>query len=114
MSASRAVWFIAEGDPGEAWVLHTCSRGWQGCVNRRHLYLGDAAQNSRDMVAAGNAATFNAGEGNGNSKLSAVQVVEIRQRYALGGIRQKDLAKEFGVGRSTVSEIVNQRLWRQT
>lgn len=54
-TASRAVWAIAHGDPGEALVLHRCNggSGSNGCINIRHLYLGDHAQNVQDKIAAG-------------------------------------------------------------
>lgn len=50
MTASRAVWIIANGDPGEDLVLHTCNggSGTNGCINIRHLYRGDYFDNARD------------------------------------------------------------------
>ena len=53
MLASRAVWILKHGHPGEQHVLHRCHRGEAGCINIRHLYLGDNDQKVRDMVTAG-------------------------------------------------------------
>jgi hypothetical protein len=44
-TAFRAVWILANGDPGRARVRHACNGG-QKCINLRHLYLGDTVQNS--------------------------------------------------------------------
>ena len=41
--------------------------------------------------------------------LTAEDVRQIRRLYAVGGIRQVDLAEEFGVTQPTVSKIVNRK-----
>lgn len=109
MAAARAVWIIADGDPGDAWVLHRCNggSGSHGCINRRHLYLGDAAQNHEDMDDAGNRAL---GEDHGNALLTNEQAAEIRRRYVRGtGPYNRgnavDLAEEFGVHRSVITAV---------
>jgi DNA-binding XRE family transcriptional regulator len=51
------------------------------------------------------------GERNGQVKLTLGQVAEIKQRYAAGGITQRELAQEFGVIRQTVNLIVNGKRW---
>ncbi len=48
MNASRAVWWLAHGDPGDLNVLHRC--GNDQCLNVLHLYLGTIADNARDTV----------------------------------------------------------------
>lgn len=48
MNASRAVWWLAHGDPGSMKVLHRC--GNDQCLNIRHLYLGTTSDNARDTV----------------------------------------------------------------
>ena len=47
-----------------------------------------------------------------SSKLTADQVREIRARYAAGGVRQRDLAKEYRVSQSTISAIIAGRQWK--
>ena len=51
------------------------------------------------------------GERVSTSKFTRSQVVEIRTRYAAGGITQKELAKEYGVSVGTISGITNRYSW---
>jgi len=46
------------------------------------------------------------GERNPASKLTDVQVKEIRQRYAAGGVTQEQLGTEYGVSFQAISKIV--------
>lgn len=48
MNASRAVWWLAHGDPGALNVLHAC--GNDQCLNVSHFYLGTLRQNQRDTL----------------------------------------------------------------
>lgn len=45
-------------------------------------------------------------------KLTAEQVIEIRQRYAQGGITQRELASMFGVSPPNISLIVRGKHWK--
>lgn len=40
------------------------------------------------------------------SKLTNAQVLEIRTRYAAGGVKQADLAAEYGIGKATINYIL--------
>jgi hypothetical protein len=114
MTAARAVWWIAEGvDPGDGMVLHTCHQGIEGCINRRHLYLGDHAQNMRDKVEAERCSR---GEEHGMAKLTTAQVIEIRRRYVRGrGPYDRGnsaaLAEAFGVAQTMIRMIVRREAW---
>lgn len=114
MQASRAVWIIANGDPGPAFVLHTCHNGEQGCINIRHLYLGDQARNCRDIAEHGNRKGISTvrGEHVGTSRLTADDVREIRRIYAEGGTRQVDIGNRFGIDQTAVSSIVLRKSWK--
>lgn len=101
MTASRAVWMIAHGDPGEAQILHTCHRGDVGCASIRHLKLGDTAQNMIDMVEADRSCR---GERSGQHKLKEAEARAIRAR-ARAGENHGALAREFNVSRTTISNI---------
>jgi hypothetical protein len=104
-SSHRVAYRIAHGEiPAGAMVLHICDFGL--CCNPAHLYLGDHAQNMRDMVERRRRSGRAAGEGNGRSKLTLAQVAEIRTRYAAGGVSQQALGDEFGVSQFAVSQIV--------
>lgn len=111
MNASRAVWTLKHGDPGDAWVLHTCHRGADGCINLRHLYLGDASRNALDTHEAGRHRADHAGERNGRAKLTQAEADEIRRRYQAGGIRQDELAAEYGVSQVVISSITRGERW---
>lgn len=112
MNASRAVWTFAHGDPGDAQVLHTCHRGDEGCINIRHLYLGDNAQNRRDMILAGRHSygVRPRGEKQGLAKLTERAVREIRERAARGE-QFISIAAAFGVSDVNVGLIVRRRTW---
>lgn len=40
------------------------------------------------------------------SNLTKEQRADIRRRYSAGGVRQSDLAREFGVAQMTISNVV--------
>ncbi|MEC3995000.1 helix-turn-helix domain-containing protein [Actinacidiphila sp. DG2A-62] len=107
MLASRAVWILANGDPGEAHVLHTCHRGEEGCINLRHLYLGDNGRNIADMVTAGRSTR---GERSGMHKLKEPEVQEIR-RLLRDQVPREVIARRFGVSGSTVYQISAGKTW---
>lgn len=47
-----------------------------------------------------------------NAKLTDQQVAEIKQRYAVGDITQKQLSIEYGTDRSNISHIIRGRRWK--
>lgn len=51
------------------------------------------------------------GESHAHSKLTTEIVVEIRRRYAEGKVSQHELADEYGIRQSTVSDIIRRRKW---
>jgi len=54
------------------------------------------------------------GSKNPASKLTEEKVLEIRKRYAEGGVSQTQLAKEYGVAQGVISGIVLRKTWRHT
>lgn len=116
MFASRAVWIIANGDPGDdVEVLHTCNggSGAHGCINIRHLCTGTHAENMSDMVAAGRSiGGASPGETNGNHRLTENDVYAIRDAYAAGDVTYAGLGTRFGVTEGTIGHIVVRRTWR--
>jgi hypothetical protein len=52
------------------------------------------------------------GDAHGMSKLTSVQVIEIRALYALGAITKKSLSEMFGISTSTTGRIINGKLWK--
>jgi hypothetical protein len=107
--------------PAGKFVLHECDNPL--CCNPAHLFPGTHQDNMADMTRKDRQATGRKsgrhtkpertarGSRNGRAKLTEQIASEIRRRYAVGGVRLKDLAIEFGVGTSTVWDIVSRRRW---
>lgn len=76
-----------------------------------NLQWGTHKENVQDSREHG---TFRklAGPECGQSKLTRRQVIEIRRRYAAGGITQGRLAKEYGICQARISAIVNFKTYR--
>jgi hypothetical protein len=110
MHASRYVWIVANSDPGELFVLHTCDNGL--CVNIRHLYTGTQLQNIRDMLERQRRANVNyaRGERAGRARLTSSGVREIRARYHAGE-SQQSIANDYGVSQRAISAIVLRQSW---
>jgi len=87
--------------PDGVCVLHRCDV--RACINPAHLFLGDKSDNAKDAVRKGRWVN-NRGERHGMSKLSDEQINTIRKRL-LGGVRQVDIAVEFGVSQTAICNI---------
>ncbi len=88
-------------------VCHQCDN--PSCVNPAHLFLGAPVENTADMLGKhrhGHGARLP------QAKLTDVQVIEIRRRYAQGSVTQEELAQEFGLTRAGVASITQRKTWR--
>jgi hypothetical protein len=94
--------------PSGLHVLHRCDL--RCCVNPNHLVLGTHKENMMDAALKGRNAF---GECHHAAKLNWHKVDDIRERYAEGRLSETKLAKEFGVTRSTISQILCDKTWRQ-
>jgi hypothetical protein len=92
--------------PPEIQTRHICNV--RACVNPEHLTFGSSADNMRDRDEAGRQAK---GTDNGWAKLTEEQVLEIRRRYAAGGVAQRPLAAEYGVCQALIGYIVRREAW---
>lgn len=97
-------------EPGEC-ALHTCDN--PPCVDEGHLFAGTMRDNTRDCMSKGRFCPppSRGGERNVKARLAASQVAEIRARYAAGGVLQRELAAEYGVGKNNISAIVRRETW---
>jgi hypothetical protein len=110
--AHRMSWELHHGAiPLRLVVCHECDN--PPCVNPKHMFLGTNQDNVRDRFLKGRSAK---GNRNGSRiharKLNLIKASEIRKRYAEGGVSQKLIGMEFGVSRSTVEDVIKNRLWR--
>jgi hypothetical protein len=94
--------------PGQV-VCHRCDN--PPCVNPAHLFAGSALDNARDKVGKGRSGPRLMGEAHLSAKLTAEQVVAIRERLAAGE-SQSALAREHGVTVQSIHAIAHYRSWR--
>jgi hypothetical protein len=87
-------------------VMHTCDN--RKCVNPNHLRLGTHADNMADMGAKGRSPR---GEKHWLSKLTAADVLAIREAYARGDRHPRRLAKQYGVNYYTIMSAAKGKLW---
>lgn len=107
--AHRVAYELEHGPiPQGMHVCHTCDN--ESCVRPSHLFLGTHTDNMQDKTAKGRG-NQPKGEAAGLAKLTEEQVREIRARYYAGGVRQVDLANEFGVAQTTISSVVRKLTW---
>ena len=86
-------------------AAHSCGNGHLGCIAPKHLRWATRAENEADKFSHGTSKRKRP------NTLSESSVLEIRARYATGVVKQKDLAEEFDVCSSMVSQIVNRKTW---
>ena len=108
LRSHRVAWMLTYGPiPEGMCVLHHCDNPL--CCNPTHLFLGTNADNTADMIRKGRSAI---GEKQGQSKLTAKQVREIRRRWDAGGIKQRELANEYGVSRGAITGVIYRYNWK--
>lgn len=109
--AHRFAWMLKNGPiPDGMMVCHRCDN--RTCVNPDHLFLGTNTDNMRDCAAKGRIAiTGQPGSTNHHAKLTEEQVIEIRRRYAAGGVYCWQLGIEFGICKSRIWDIVRRKRW---
>jgi len=78
----------------------------RACVNPEHLEAKTCKDNQADRVLD---KTNPIGERNNNSKLTKVQVCEIRRRSTEN---HRLLGLEFGVSKSTIGRVLKRKLWK--
>lgn len=94
-------------------VLHICDNPL--CVNPDHLFSGTIADNVHDMIRKGRARfgiNTPRGELNVLAKVTEQDVINIRQEYAAGMYSQRELARKYKIGHTTVRHILHRRTWK--
>jgi len=77
-------------------------KGKKHCCNPDHLTPKTARENALDRHRD-NSMT--------HAKLTAEQVLEIRDKYAKGGISHRKLAEEYKISQQNISRILTRKLW---
>ena len=120
-------------------IIHRCDL--PTCCNPNHLRLGTQKDNMDDMMRKGRKAIITGdehhsrrhperlsrgdnhrsrlhpevilkGEKHGQAKITDAQALAMRMMYVRGGPTQAEIGAMFGVGHSTVSQIVNCKRWK--
>lgn len=98
--------------PNGLFVLHKCDR--RSCINPKHLFVGTQSDNMKDCYAKNRHSRISAlGEKAYNSKLKDKYIPKIKKLYK-DGLMQKEIAKMFGVNRSLISRVINDKRWKHT
>jgi hypothetical protein len=105
-NAARVSWRIHNGPiPYGKCVLHRCDNGM--CVRPSHLFLGTRGDNNRDRDLKGRTAK---GTDFPQAKLTENQVKTIKRMK--NKCTRTEIAERFGVGRTTIFDIWNEKNWR--
>jgi len=107
--AARVSYLVFKRLPiGKLLVCHSCDN--KLCVNPEHLWLGTAADNSRDMSEKKRTRKQN-GSLNSSSVLTEDDVVIVRELLAKG-LTQRYVAAQYGVSNGTISQIHLRKIWK--
>jgi len=125
VKAHRAALIIAGVDIDGLCACHHCDN--RPCCNARHLFAGTKGDNYRDSIRKGRQISIGAagdlnpskvhaermrrGETVFGARLTAERVVELRSRYAGGGLGYAGIAAEFGIGTMTAWQVIKRRTW---
>jgi hypothetical protein len=108
--AHRVAFFLTYGRWPVPQCLHTCDN--PPCCEPTHLVEGSQADNIADMLRKGRHSPGKiAGTTNPRAKLTPIQVLEIRERFANGETNRSQLGREYGVSNVLVGLIVRRKVW---
>jgi hypothetical protein len=88
-------------------AAHSCGRGNEGCVSKKHLRWATHADNIADKAMHG---TNRRGEAAWAAKLAERDVLRIKQLTALG-VSTSALARQFQVSRAAIYDIASGKSW---
>lgn len=109
VTTHRLAYEVWVGPIPEGYVVrHKCDN--KPCMNPRHLETGTQTDNIQDREDRGRS-RYALGEAASRTKLTEVQVLEIRARCAEGAAPRK-LSKEYGVTSQTILDIRNRKSWK--
>jgi len=107
--AHRVAYRLLIGEiPEMFFVLHRCDV--PRCVNPKHLYAGTKQQNAIDRESRGRRDV--AREKHPRAKLFLEQICEIRSIKKTSGFSFSAIAKQYGVSKGHIQNIVHGRCWK--
>lgn len=118
-SPHRLVWEWENGPiPEGMFICHHCDN--PPCVNLDHLFCGTRSENMLDAASKGripgntknHSVSSVQGEKNFFSKLTRRDVFEIRRLASGKQMTYRQMAKRFGVNKSTIGSIVRREKWK--
>lgn len=107
-SVHRILCIAVLGDPptNAHQAAHTCGRGHEGCVSKKHLAWKTPLENTADQVVHG---TRVRGERQYRAKMTEAQVRAVLANK--DGCTQRELASRYGVKPSAISKIMRGLNW---
>lgn len=111
VTANRLMLTLTQGLPETKSVaMHLCDN--PPCINPEHLRWGSHKENTQDMLVKNRHRTvLHYGEKHGNAKLTQEAVTFIRKAYGPDRT-QRYLAKLFGVGTTTIGNVLAHKIWK--
>ena len=107
--AHRVAYMLFNGDFPANLCCHSCDN--PPCCNPKHLFNGTQKDNMEDCKNKGRIS----GENNSSAKLTAEQVIKIREEYKCPAPRQSninELALKYDVSYQTIHDIISRRTWK--
>jgi hypothetical protein len=107
--APRVAFYLVHNRWPTPYALHGCENSLCcNAENPEHVHEGTAQQNAAEMFSRnrGSYPPVRVGIQASRAKLTDEQAAQILARYQLGGVRQVDLAAEYGVSQAAVSFTV--------
>lgn len=87
-------------------AAHSCGKGHEGCVNKRHLRWATPKENSADKKGHGTSLRGEKAPWSKIKEQDAVQIISLRDKML-----QREIAELFGITRTTVGLIQRGKLW---
>jgi len=103
---------LAKGKQPETTILERVNVEQADVCERKWIaFYKETGANLFNIKEGGNDPPLMYGEDNPQSVFTESDVIQISERYAQGGITQRELAEEFGASREAICKIVTGQLW---